>query len=289
MAAEKRGLYRIDVPGDGRVRLSVRDGGSARIYSDTSGFALRDGRTAELVVAGDNSGDWEFIANVAPDAMDQWVSDRERYLVQRLRYDTQYYDEYVWGAEDLDAYGDWSYAPEYGWVWRPHTTVINVYQDWAGWLEEGIVDVAMPMNYDDERVASQRAWYDQWTVWQRERKGKRQVVAGVGLFLNEPAGGLAQIRRALEPGGQLVVSECVRPWPDDTLYPELVFNLLQTFRSPRLHPGYRPNGGFLTPEQWTGALEAAGFRDVRLLPDVTRIREAFSGFHLAAIGATRSD
>ena len=31
-------------------------------------------------------------------------------------------------------------------------------------------------------------------------KGIRQVVAGVGLFLNEPAGGLAQIRRALEPG-----------------------------------------------------------------------------------------
>jgi SAM-dependent methyltransferase len=100
---------------------------------------------------------------------------------------------------------------------------------------------------------------------------------------------LAEIRRTLEPGGRLVVSECVRPWPADTLYPELVFNLLQTFRSPRLHPEYRPNGGFLTPEQWTDALEAAGFRDVRLLPDVTRIREAFSGFHLAAIGATRSD
>ncbi len=131
MAAEKRGLYRIDVPGDGRVRLSVRDGGSARIYSDTSGFALRDGRTAELVVAGVNSGDWEFVANAARDAIDEWVSDRERYLAQRLRYDTQYYDEYVWGAEDLDAYGDWSYAPDYGWVWRPHTTVINVYQDWA--------------------------------------------------------------------------------------------------------------------------------------------------------------
>src|SRR5262249_31637375 len=45
LAAEKTGLYRIDVPSDGRVRLTVRDGGSARIYSDTSGFALRDGRT----------------------------------------------------------------------------------------------------------------------------------------------------------------------------------------------------------------------------------------------------
>src|ERR1051326_2447199 len=33
LAAEKPGLYRIDVPRDGRVRLTVRDGGSARIYS----------------------------------------------------------------------------------------------------------------------------------------------------------------------------------------------------------------------------------------------------------------
>ena len=41
MAAEKEGLYRIDVPRDGRVRLTVRDGGAARIYSDTSGFTLQ--------------------------------------------------------------------------------------------------------------------------------------------------------------------------------------------------------------------------------------------------------
>ena len=98
---------------------------------------------------------------------------------------------------------------------------------------------------------------------------------------------LKEIRQVLEPGGQVIVSECVRPWPADTLYPEFVFNLLETFRSPRLHAAYRPNGGFLTPEQWTLALEAGGFGDVRILPDVTRIRHECPGFYVAAIGARR--
>jgi hypothetical protein len=131
LAAEKKGLYRIDVSREGRVRLSARDGGRARIYSDTSGFALRDGRTAELIYEGADAGDWEFVAGNAADSWDNWVKERERYLAQRLRYDVQYYDSYVWGAEDLDAYGDWAYAGDYGWVWRPHTTVINVYNNWA--------------------------------------------------------------------------------------------------------------------------------------------------------------
>jgi hypothetical protein len=68
---------------------------------------------------------------------------------------------------------------------------------------------------------------------------------------------------------------------------EFVFNLLETFRSPRLHPAHRPTGGFLTPEQWTRALEAAGFQDVRCLPDVVRLRERFPDFFTTAIGATR--
>ena len=131
LAAEKNGLYRIDVPKDGRVRLTVRDGGSARIYSDTSGFALRDGRAAELVVNGETAGDWDLMAAAAHDAIDDWVADRERYLAQRFKYDTKYYDEDVWGGEDLDAYGDWIKTDDYGWIWRPFPSTINVYSDWA--------------------------------------------------------------------------------------------------------------------------------------------------------------
>jgi SAM-dependent methyltransferase len=99
---------------------------------------------------------------------------------------------------------------------------------------------------------------------------------------------LAEIRRALRAGGQLIISECVRPRPGQTVYPEFVFNLMETFRAPRLHAEYRPNGGFLTPEQWTAALQAAGFTDVRTFPDIARIRDVVRDFDLAAISA-RSD
>jgi L-histidine Nalpha-methyltransferase len=88
---------------------------------------------------------------------------------------------------------------------------------------------------------------------------------------------LGEIRAALQPRGRLVLSECIRPRAGQTIYPEFIFNLMQTFRA----------RGFLTPEQWTDALTAARFSDVTFLPDVARIRDVFPGFYAAAIGATR--
>jgi hypothetical protein len=133
VAAEKTGLYRVSADGGGGVNVTVRDDGRARIYSQTSGFVLRDKRTARFAYDQTGEGDWEVGAAAPPDEWDGWNDERERFLASRLRYDgrERYYDADVYGAEELDSYGDWVNTNDYGYVWRPHTTVVNNYNDWA--------------------------------------------------------------------------------------------------------------------------------------------------------------
>jgi hypothetical protein len=83
------------------------------------------------------------------------------------------------------------------------------------------------------------------------------------------------------------MAECVRPFAGRPLPLELVFNLLGSFRDAVRVPGWRPNGGFLSPEQWTAALRANGFDAVELYPDIAAIRDAYPEFMVAAIVARR--
>ncbi|MDT5157430.1 MAG: hypothetical protein QOH51_1787 [Acidobacteriota bacterium] len=133
IAAEKTGQYRIDVDRGGGVSVTVREDGRARIYSQTSGFVLRNNRTARLAFDGSEEGDWEVGSAARFDEWDNWNDEREHYLAERLRYEgrERYYDSDVYGAEELDLYGDWVYTRDYGYIWRPHVTVINNYHDWA--------------------------------------------------------------------------------------------------------------------------------------------------------------
>lgn len=118
--------------------------------------------------------------------------------------------------------------------------------------------------------------------------GSYALVHGVNTLhvASDLAFTLSEIRRALTPSGSLVISECVRPFPRQPIYVEFIFNLLEAFREPVLDPVWRPNGGFLTPEQWTAALTAHGFRGVRIVPDVAKIRDVYPSFVVASIVAS---
>ena len=75
----------------------------------------------------------------------------------------------------------------------------RVFQDWPAWLEEGILDFAVPMHYFEEGVPRSRGWYDSWLSFDRGRAGRRAIVAGVGAWLNTPEQNLGQVQRALAP------------------------------------------------------------------------------------------
>jgi SAM-dependent methyltransferase len=98
---------------------------------------------------------------------------------------------------------------------------------------------------------------------------------------------LARVRRTLRPGGVAIFSECVRPFPNQPIYVEFVFNFLENFTGVALDAATRPTHGFLTPESWRRAFEAAGFERPAILPDVERLARHYDAFFVAAVSARR--
>ena len=94
---------------------------------------------------------------------------------------------------------------------------------------------------------------------------------------------LNEARSALATDGWLVIGECVRPYDNQPMYPELMFQILDSFTNVETDPEIRPNPGFLTAEQWRGAFFRAGFTRTEVAPDIERIREIYPHFLTGAI------
>ena len=94
---------------------------------------------------------------------------------------------------------------------------------------------------------------------------------------------LSEARSALATDGWLVIGECVRPYDNQPIYPELMFQILDSFTNVETDPEVRPNPGFLTAEQWRRAFSRAGFRQTKVAPDIERIREIYRHFFTGAI------
>ena len=94
---------------------------------------------------------------------------------------------------------------------------------------------------------------------------------------------LNQARSALAANGWLTIGECIRPTADQPIYPELMFQILDSFCNVETDPQIRPNPGFLTAEQWRRAFLRAGFDRVEIAPDLERIHEIYPHFFTGAI------
>lgn len=59
---------------------------------------------------------------------------------------------------------------------------IGVYSDWDSWVEEGIVDMAVPMTYYREH--QHPADFVRWMNFEKDRKFNRHLIVGPGTYLN---------------------------------------------------------------------------------------------------------
>ncbi|MGW5640341.1 hypothetical protein [Streptomyces sp. NPDC003832] len=83
--------------------------------------------------------------------------------------------------------------------WRSTRTYAEVLQDWAGWLDEGIMDTAVTMNYKRNWNPDQALMFSEWSEFLADHQGERQAVNGPALYLNGVTDSLSQAKEALRP------------------------------------------------------------------------------------------
>jgi SAM-dependent methyltransferase len=94
---------------------------------------------------------------------------------------------------------------------------------------------------------------------------------------------LSEARSALVEGGWLVLGECLQSCPRKPIFPELIFQLLETYTDVRPESGFRSTAGFLSAREWLGAFENAGFAMQSVEPDMERITQVCPNFLSGAV------
>ncbi len=109
------GYYRFEVD-DNRTRAMSRRRG--RMQVTTSDRRTRDvGSETELMIDGAGSPRFHFVSLSDLDAWDDWNFQRTDYLLRAQS--RRFIGDDIYGAEELDRYGEWREVKTYGHVWVP--------------------------------------------------------------------------------------------------------------------------------------------------------------------------
>ncbi|MEF2279020.1 family 10 glycosylhydrolase [Deinococcus sp. YIM 134068] len=91
-------------------------------------------------------------------------------------------------------------------AFRQTRTYRDVLQDWPTWMQGGLIDLNVLMNYKRDAIGAQSAWFDGWNAFAAsvraapgEARGA-EVAGGSALYLNPPAVTAAQARRTVAAG-----------------------------------------------------------------------------------------
>lgn len=134
-----------------------------------------------------------------PDWM-QWRREQVTSIVRRVYIETYAIKPHVRVSADTITYGSMS---ENAAEWTQTRPYLEVLQDWRGWMEEGILDLNIPMNYRRRFVPTefdnQRPMDEEWNGFIKDHQYNRYAAIGTALYLNPIEDSLLQIRKALSP------------------------------------------------------------------------------------------
>jgi hypothetical protein len=121
--ANRVGDYRIDVNPAGYTVVTARRGGGDAIGEGGRRISIEEGQSVRFNDSQLN--DYQVNQIGTPDTFDNFASTRDQRYAQAAP--NNYVSEDVVGYEDLNQYGTWDDAPDYGHVWYPN----EVAADWA--------------------------------------------------------------------------------------------------------------------------------------------------------------
>ncbi len=144
----------------------------------------------------------------------QWRRDQVTQFVRRLYLHAKAMKPSIVVSAALVA---WSSGPRSSGGFQQTDAYNHVFQDWDGWLREGIIDVASPMLYKREHIARERAQFDDWLKFTTAtaHDNGRLAIAGIGAYMNGIEGTLRQGRRARKAGADGILMFAVgdtAPW-----------------------------------------------------------------------------
>jgi uncharacterized lipoprotein YddW (UPF0748 family) len=125
-----------------------------------------------------------------------WRRDQVTALVRKIYLGMWEVDPQARLSMDGITYG---FGPQSSGGWENTRTYAEVLQDWKGWLEEGIMDTVVAMNYKRNWLPPQDQMFSEWSEVIADWQGERQAVNGPALYLNHVPDAVAQVEEILQP------------------------------------------------------------------------------------------
>lgn len=126
----------------------------------------------------------------------QWRRDQVTAVVRKIATQARALKPQLKVSAALITWGD---GPKDTADWVNRSAYSRVFQDWRGWLEEGLLDMAIPMIYYNQANPERARFYQNWINFLKDHQYGRHGIVGIGNYLNTWENTAEQVRLAREP------------------------------------------------------------------------------------------